>query len=61
MKLWSYSTVKDEADIIEIFVRYNMNILDWMVILDNNSNDNTLSILKKLKNEGYNIDIIEDK
>ena len=61
MKIWSFTTVKDEEDIIESFVRYNMNILDGMVISDNNSNDNTLKILEKLKEEGYNIDIIIDK
>ena len=61
MKLYSCTSVKDEEDIIEAFVRYNMNILDGMVISDNNSNDDTLIILKKLKEEGYNIDIIEDK
>lgn len=61
MKLYSFTTVKDEADIIESFVRYNMNILDGMIISDNGSNDNTLDILYKLKDEGYNIDIIEDK
>ena len=61
MKLWSFTTVKNEEDIIESFVRYNMNILDGMVISDNSSTDNTLTILKKLKQEGYNIDIIEDK
>ena len=61
MNLWSFSTVKDEEDIIESFVRYNMNILDGMVIYDNCSNDNTLKILKSLKREGYNLIIIEDK
>jgi len=60
MKIWSFTTVKDEEDIIESFVRYNMNIFDGMVISDNGSNDKTLDILKKLKKEGYNIDILVD-
>lgn len=60
MKLYSFTTVKDEEDVIESFVRYNMNILDGMVISDNGSTDDTLDILYKLKKEGYNIDIIED-
>ena len=59
-KIWSFTTVKDEEDIIESFVRYNMNIFDGMVISDNGSNDNTLNILEKLKKEGYNIDILVD-
>jgi hypothetical protein len=61
MRLYSFTTVKDEEDIIESFVRYNMNILDGMIISDNGSNDKTLEILYKLKDEGYNLDIIIDK
>ena len=60
MKIYTFTTVKDEEDIIESFVRYHMNIVDGMVISDNCSNDSTLSILKKLKKEGLNIDILED-
>lgn len=59
--IWSFTTVKDEEDIIESFVRYNMNVVDGMVISDNGSNDSTLDILKKLKKEGYNIDILVDE
>lgn len=47
-------------DIIESFVRYNINIFDGMIILDNGSTDNTLEILKLLKNEGLPLFIIED-
>lgn len=61
MKLWTFTTVRDEEDIIESFVRYNMNIFDGMVISDNCSSDNTLQILQDLKQEGYNIDIIIDR
>ena len=61
MNIVTFTTVKDEEDIIESFVRYNSNIVDKMVILDNCSNDNTLVILKKLQKEKLNIDIIEDK
>ena len=60
MELWSFTPVKDEEDIIESFVRYNMNIFDGMVISDNGSNDKTLDILYKLKEEGYNLDILVD-
>lgn len=52
--------VKNEMDIIESFVRYNANIMDGMIILDNGSSDDTLSILNKLKNENFPIFVFED-
>jgi len=53
--------VKNEADIIESFVRYNINIFDGMIILDNGSTDNTVNILKSLEKEGLHIIILEDE
>ncbi len=60
-KIFSISIVKNEADIIESFVRYNLNILDGMVILDNQSSDDTLKILNLLKNEGLNVNVLKDE
>ena len=45
-KIFSISMVKNEMDIIESFVRYNANILDGMIILDNKSTDDTVKILE---------------
>jgi hypothetical protein len=59
--IFSISMVKNEADIIESFVRYNMSVLDGMIILDNNSDDNTLKILNALKDEGINIHLFESE
>ena len=53
--------VKNEMDIIESFIRYNLNIVDGMIILDNGSTDNTLNIIKKLKDEGLSVFYIEDE
>lgn len=60
-KILSISMVKNEMDIIESFVRYNINFLDGMIILDNGSTDETLEILYKLKNENLPLFIFEDK
>jgi len=60
-KIFSVSMVKNEMDIIESFIRYNLNILDGMIILDNNSTDSTLNIIKCLKNEGFPVFYIEDE
>ncbi len=60
-KIFSITMVKNEMDIIESFIRYNLNILDGMIILDNNSTDSTLNIIKCLKDEGCPVFYIEDK
>ena len=56
MKVVSITMVKNESDIIESFVRYYLNVVDEMIILDNGSTDETLKILNKLKDEKASID-----
>ncbi|WP_216828241.1 glycosyltransferase family 2 protein [Alkalihalobacterium elongatum] len=60
-KVFLISMVKNEADIIESFIRYHQYIFDGMVILDNNSTDNTVPILEKLITEGFSLELIRDK
>lgn len=43
------SMVKNEEDIIEAFVRYNLRFLDHILVVDNGSSDSTLLILKKMR------------
>lgn len=57
MYIIGLAAVKNEEDIIEIFIRHNFNFLDEIHILDNGSTDNTLVILQKLMSEGFNIKI----
>ena len=61
MKIISITTIKNEADIIESFVRYHLNIVDLMIILDNGSTDDTLDILNQLKKEDLPIVVINDE
>lgn len=42
-------------------MRYNLNIIDGMIILDNQSSDNTLKILDLLKKEGLNVHILKNR
>jgi 2-polyprenyl-3-methyl-5-hydroxy-6-metoxy-1,4-benzoquinol methylase len=49
------STVKNEQDIIELFVRHNQRFFDVMIILDNNSSDLTRKILNLCAREFGNI------
>ena len=60
-KIFSITMVKNESDIIESFVRYNINIFNGMIILDNGSTDGTLKILKLLESEGLPLYIFEDE
>ncbi|MBQ6813458.1 MAG: glycosyltransferase family 2 protein [Methanobrevibacter sp.] len=60
MKIISITTIKNEADIIESFIRYHLNIVDSMIILDNGSTDDTSEILKKLEEESLPIVVIKD-
>lgn len=52
--------VKNEADIIEVFVRYNLKFLDHMFISINRPNDETRTILKNLLKEGLPLTLWED-
>lgn len=61
MKIISITTVKNEADIIESFIRYHLNIVDEMIILNNGSTDDTNYILNQLVKENLPITVIEDK
>jgi hypothetical protein len=50
-KVWSVSMVRNEADIVEPWVRHNAAILDGMAIIDHGSIDGTLEILTALARE----------
>jgi len=47
------SVVKDECDIIELFVKINSRMVDHLYVVDHNSRDKTLEILMCLKDGGY--------
>lgn len=55
MHITGFVLVKNEEDIIESFIRYNMSILDLLIIIDNGSVDNTLEIINNLLKEGLDI------
>lgn len=53
------TVIKNEEQIIELFCRHNLNLLDKIYIVDNCSNDWTVDIVKKLIEEGLPITLIE--
>jgi len=56
-KLISLTMVKNEEKIIESFVRYNINLFDMMLIIDNGCTDSTMEIVRGLQKEGLNVEV----
>jgi hypothetical protein len=52
MPIAALAMVKDEADIIELFVRINLDQIDHLYLVDNGSSDATREILARLQREG---------
>ncbi|OBF98422.1 hypothetical protein A5773_09185 [Mycobacterium sp. 852014-52450_SCH5900713] len=52
--------VKNEADVIEAFVRHNLNFMDALAIVDNDSVDDTREILVRLQREGLPVILFDD-
>lgn len=59
MKLVLISMVRNEADVIELFVRYHADFVDEFVIADHKSLDDTREILSELVVEGLPIRLCE--
>lgn len=60
-RVFSFTIVINEEDIIESFVRYHSKILDGMVIWDIGSADRTPYILDEMEKEGLPIYIFREK
>ncbi len=63
MKFAAVAMVKNECDIIELFIKINSRFFDHIYFLDHMSNDNTVKIINLMIAKGYNISyrIIADK
>jgi hypothetical protein len=60
MRLFGVAMVRDEADVIEAFVRHNLTTLDGLAIVDHGSIDGTSDILAKLQAEGLALRVVLD-
>ena len=60
MRICCLGMVKNEADIIEAFVRHTLRFADQICLLENGSTDGTREILAELQREGLPLTVIED-
>jgi len=61
MRLIGITRVLNEDDIVEAFIRHHATMVDHHVILDNGSSDDTLNILRALKDEGLAVTVFQNK
>jgi hypothetical protein len=61
MSLIGITRVLNEDDIIEAFIRHHAAMVDHHLILDNGSTDDTVAILRALKDEGLNLSVFQNK
>lgn len=61
MNIIAVGMIKNSEDVIETFIRANALSVDSFVLLDNMCTDNTIPILTRLIEEGYNVEIIHDE
>lgn len=52
MRIYASAIVRNEADLIEAFVRHNLSVLDGIVVVDHMSQDGTFEILQAMAGEG---------
>ncbi len=61
MRIVGLARVKNEEDVIEEFVRYNLRFVDALFVVDNASFDGTGEILRALAGEGLALHILHDE
>jgi hypothetical protein len=59
MRLVALTTVRNEADVVEVFMRYHAPLLDHHVVVCHLSQDATLELLRRLRDEGLAFELRE--
>jgi hypothetical protein len=60
VKLCGATMLRNEADVVESFVRHNLASLDGLVAVDHGSSDGTSEILDALVAEGLPLEVVRD-
>jgi hypothetical protein len=58
-KIAIVSMIKNECDIIELFLKINFRIADYIYIIDHQSNDGTTQLIQEFQRENPNLHIID--
>lgn len=61
MKIVGVVRVLNEDDIIESVIRHHLAQLDYVIALDDGSNDHTIEIIEALKNEGLPVELLKSR
>ncbi|HKW79831.1 MAG TPA: glycosyltransferase family 2 protein [Casimicrobiaceae bacterium] len=61
MRLFGVAMVRNEADVIEAFVRHNLTVLDGLALIDHDSLDGTSDILGRLQAENLRLRVERDE
>ncbi len=61
MRLFGVAMVRNEADVVEAFVRHNLAVLDGLIVVDHGSIDGTSGILAKLQAEGLPLRVMSER
>lgn len=61
VRLCAETIVRNEADIIEAFVRHNLTVVDRLAVIDHGSVDGTSEILAALVREGLSLSVVRDE
>src|ERR1700732_4975458 len=60
MKLFGAAMLRNEADVVESFVRHNLALLDGLLVVDHGSSDGASEILDALVAEGLPLEVERD-
>ena len=58
--LHGIAMVRNEADVVEVFVRHNLTVLDRLTVVDHGSSDGTPAILTALRRDGLPLHAIAE-
>ena len=60
MRLVAISRIRNEADVVEAFVRHTASLVDLHLVIDNGSTDATSEVLRSLRAEGLPLIVRDD-